>query len=61
MSQQLVNGSHYEGSRTITVRQTYRYAVVNPIFSGKHLKPQDPDSLRKRKEHWRQRNKALAR
>lgn len=59
MSQQMVNGSHYQGSATITVRQSYRYAVINPPFSGKHLKPQDEKSLAKRKEHWRKRNAEL--
>lgn len=29
-----------------------RYAVVNPPFEGKHKKPQDPESLRKRHLHW---------
>lgn len=36
MSQQLVNGSHYKGSVTITNRQSERYAVVNPPEQGKH-------------------------
>lgn len=53
MAQQMVNGSRYSGSTTITNRMTDRYAVVNPPFQGKHLKPQDPDSVKKRKEHWR--------
>lgn len=51
MAQQMVNNSHYDGSRTITLRQSDRYAVVNPPFSGKHLKPQDERSLVKRKAH----------
>ena len=38
MSQQLVNGSHYKGSVTITNRQSDRYAVVNPPEQGKHRK-----------------------
>lgn len=53
MSQQMINGSHYDGSRTITIRQSDRYAVVNPPFSGKHLKPQDDRSLQRRKMHWK--------
>ena len=40
MSQQLVNGSHYKGSVTITYRQSDRYAVVNPPEQGKHRKTQ---------------------
>lgn len=56
MAQQMVNNSHYDGSRTITFRQSDSYAVVNPPFSGKHLKPQDERSLAKRKAHWAARN-----
>jgi len=56
MSQQMVNGSEYRGSETFTNRMSDRYAVVGEPFHGKHLKPQDPVSLRKRKEHWRTRN-----
>lgn len=41
MSQQLVNGSHYKGSVTITNRQTDRYAVVNPPEQGKHRKTEE--------------------
>lgn len=59
MAQQMVNGSHYDGSRTITVRQSYRYAVINPPFSGVHLKPQDEKSLARRKAHWKVRNSVL--
>lgn len=36
MSQQMVNGSHYEGSVTITNRMSDRYAVVGEPFHGKH-------------------------
>lgn len=59
MSQQMVNGSHYDGSVTITNRQTYRYAVVNPPYSGKHLKPQDKASLARRKDNWEMRRTML--
>lgn len=52
MSQQMVNGSCYDGSRTNTNRMTQRYAVVNPPFKGKHLKPQDRKSMMKRKQRW---------
>ena len=41
MSQQLVNGSHYKGSVTITNRQSDRYAVVNPPEQGKHCKTKE--------------------
>ena len=41
MPQQLVNDSHYEGSVTITNRQTDRYAVVNPPEQGKHRKTEE--------------------
>lgn len=36
MSQQMVNGSHYDGSVTITNRMSDRYAVVGEPFNGKH-------------------------
>ncbi len=52
MAQQMVNGSRYDGSVTITNRMSDRYAVIGTPFAGKHLKPQDPLSLKKRKEHW---------
>lgn len=59
MSQQMVNGSFHNGSVTVTHRMTYRYAVVNPPFSGLHLKSQDERHLAKRKERWQQRNALL--
>ena len=43
MSQQMINGSHYSGSVTLTNRMSYRYAVVNPPFAGAHRKPQDKE------------------
>lgn len=52
MAQQMVNGSYYNGSTTVTVRMTNRYAVVNPPFDGKHKKPQDPVSIANRHIHW---------
>ena len=55
MSQQMVNGSTYDGSRTLTNRMTPRYAVVNPPFEDKHLKQQDRKSLMKRKKRWEMR------
>lgn len=36
MSQQMVNGSKYDGSVTITNRMTNRYAVVGEPWNGKH-------------------------
>ena len=59
MAQQMVNGSRYDGSATITNRMSDRYAVIGASFAGKHLKPQDPLSLRKRKEHWLMRKLSL--
>lgn len=59
MAQQMVNGSQYSGSVTLTNRMSNRYAVVNPPYSGAHLKPQDEQSLARRKAHWTERNKAL--
>lgn len=41
MPQQLVNGSYYKGSVTITYRQSDRYAVVNPPEQGKHRKTEE--------------------
>lgn len=59
MSQQMINGSHYSGSVTLTNRMSYRYAVVNPPFAGAHRKPQDKEGLKRRKAHWQARNAAL--
>lgn len=53
MSQQMVNGSRHDGSRTLTNRMSDRYAVVGEPYKGKHLKPQDPVSKKKRKLHWK--------
>lgn len=55
MAQQMVNGSKYDGSVTFTNRMSNRYAVIGEPFHGKHLKPQDSASLKKRKDHWRNR------
>ena len=57
MAQQMVNGSHYDGDITITIRMSDRYAVVSEPYHGKHLKPQDEKSKAKRKEYWKERNK----
>ena len=56
MSQQMVNGSHYDGPVTYTNRISARYAVVSEPYKGKHKKPQDYRSKIKRKAHWRERN-----
>ena len=55
MAQQMKNGSHYDGSTTFTIRDSARYAVVNPPLKGKHKKPQDILSKLNRKGHWRER------
>ena len=36
MAQQMVNGSHYDGSVTYTNRMSNRYAVVSAPESGAH-------------------------
>ena len=36
MAQQMVNGSKYDGSVTITNRMSKRYAVVGEPWNGKH-------------------------
>ena len=56
MSQQMVNGSIYNGSVTITNRMSERYAVVSEPFHGKHKKPQTDYYKSKRKAHWKIRN-----
>lgn len=56
MAQQIVNGSHHDGSVTITNRMTARYAVIGAPYSGAHLKPQDAKSLAKREAHWKWRH-----
>lgn len=53
MAQQMVNGSRYDGSVTITNRMSDRYAVINPPFEGRHKKPQDKKSIEHRKFHWK--------
>lgn len=56
MGQQMVNGSYYKGDITVTNRMTDRYAVVNPPFQGKHMKPLDAASRAMRKvRHMRKR------
>ena len=55
MSQQFKNGGHHAGSVTVSIRDTYRYAVVNFPGEGKWRKPQDAKSLQKRRDHWKKR------
>lgn len=50
MSQQMVNGSRYEGSVTYTNRMSYEYAVVGEPGKGKWKKE------RKAQQQRRQRN-----
>lgn len=57
MAQQMVNGSYYHGDITVTNRMTDRYAVVGEPMNGKHKRPQDDDSINKRK--FRNRMKPL--
>ena len=52
----MVNGSHYDGSVTVTNRMSDRYAVVSEPFKGKHVKPQTVKAKLKRKLHWADRN-----
>lgn len=59
MSQQMINGSHYDGSTTFTIRMSARYAVVSDPYKGKHKKPQDIHSKIRRKARWRVRNEEL--
>lgn len=53
MSQQMVNGSFYDGSTTFTNRMSNEYAVVGEPFKGKHRLT---DEQRKRR-HERNINK----
>ena len=55
MAQQMVNGSHHDGSVTMTNRMTPRYAVVGAPYAGKHFKT-DLKS-RGRQESWKSRLK----
>ena len=36
MAQQFQNGGHHDGSVTISIRSTRRYAIVNEPGKGKH-------------------------
>ena len=60
MAQQMINGSYYNESQTITFRMSDRYAVVEEPFHGKHLKPQDVKSKLRRHMHWINRNSGNA-
>ena len=57
MSQQFHNGGHHDGSKTVSIRDSYRYAVVNEPNQGKHKKPQITKYKINRKLRWILRNK----
>lgn len=38
MAQQFHNGGHHDGSVTISIRDSHRYAVINQPYKGKHCK-----------------------
>lgn len=48
----MVNGSHYDGSVTITNIMSNRYAVVGEAYNGKYKKPQTPEAKEGRKRWW---------
>ena len=56
MAQQMVNGSHYDGSTTITYRMSRRYAVVGVPGAGKHRKT--GAEAEKRRQAWHRRQGA---
>lgn len=60
MAQQMVNGSRYQGNVTETNRMSKDYAVVSPPFKGKHRTPQDPDSIKRRKQRWQLRGEGMS-
>lgn len=59
MSQQFHNGGKHDGPKTISNRDTYDYAVVNPPFEGKHRKPLTREYLLQRKLTWKLRKEGL--
>ena len=56
MAQQFHNNGAHVGSKTISNRDTYKYAVVNDPFCGKHKKPQTSQYRSRRKLRWAMRN-----
>ena len=52
MSQQFHNGGKHDGPKTISIRDTYDYAVVNPPFEGKHRKPLTREYMLQRRFRW---------
>lgn len=56
MAQQFHNGGCHKGDITVSNRDSARYAVVNPPFSGKHMKPQTTKYKVARKMRWKLRN-----
>ena len=51
MAQQMVNGSHQDGSTTITMPMSKRYAVVGEPNHGKHYQKK-PNKHGKTQPHW---------
>lgn len=56
MAQQFHNGGGHKGDVTVSNRDSARYAIINPPFSGKHAKPQTVQAKLKRKMHWKLRH-----
>ena len=56
MAQQFHNGGGHKGDVTVSNRDSTRYAVISPPFSGKHAKPQTVQAKLKRKMRWKLRN-----
>lgn len=56
MSQQMVNGSFYNGSTTYTNRMSNEYAVVGEPFNGKH-KLTDAQRKRRHERNLAKKNK----
>ena len=54
MGQQMLNGSHHDGSVTVTNRMSDKYAVVNPPESGKHRKTEE----QRKRRHFKKRSYA---
>ncbi len=59
MAQQFHNGGKHDGAKTVSIRDTYRYAIVNDPFTGKHRKPQTAIYRQQRKIHWFKRKLGL--
>lgn len=57
MAQQFHNGGGHDGSRTISIRDSKDYAVVNAPGCGKHAKTAE-QAARRHKENQQNRRKA---